>query len=111
MYFVPFVQLMKQVINWGKTIVDADVDADAVAIVDEVVVCCVSLELHEERLPKSISIFLKHSGKLKAGQKTHRSDSVTVSHVKSGRGYFAGRIIYYSEWRANTIYRKSINLL
>ena len=39
MYFVPFVQLMKQVINWGKTIVDADADADAVAIVDEVVGC------------------------------------------------------------------------
>ena len=42
-YFVFFVQLMKQVINWGKRVADADADADAdaisVAIVDDVVGC------------------------------------------------------------------------
>jgi hypothetical protein len=33
-------------------------------------------------LPKSISISFSNNVKSKSGQKTHRSDSVTVSHVK-----------------------------
>jgi hypothetical protein len=33
-------------------------------------------------LPKSISISFSNSVKSDSGQKTHRSDSVTVSHVK-----------------------------
>ena len=33
-------------------------------------------------MPKSISIFLLHSEKSKSGQKTHKTNSVTVSHVK-----------------------------
>jgi hypothetical protein len=32
--------------------------------------------------PKSISIFLLHSGKLKAGQKIQKTNSVTVSQGK-----------------------------
>jgi hypothetical protein len=33
-------------------------------------------------LLKSISIFWRYSVKSQSGQKTHRSNSVTVSHVK-----------------------------
>jgi len=35
--------------------------------------------------------------------------SVTVSHVKTGRGYFFDRTNSFPEWRENPIYRESRN--
>jgi hypothetical protein len=98
-----------QDLNWGNRVADTDTDAISVAIVDEVVGCvsgnCLTLCARNP-----FQFYCNIVRNEKRGKK-HRGDSVTVSqcHRATGRGDFAGRTIYYSEPRENSIYRKSRN--